>query len=487
MVLPRSTGRLFTVSRGFLFFGCFMLNYFRSTDPYRLLGLLLFMALINLPWWIDWPGITLPELKSMIVGIKVREGFSLYTEIIDRTPPLASLFYGLCQWLFGTSLPARHIVAFFILFLLSAFYALLLINKKAFPENTMVPALVFFVVLSASFDMNALTAELPAFTFLLIALKLLMDEIEFREQRDETILNLGLSTGTASLFVFTYMLFLPGIIMLLLLFTRLSVRRLLLLLFGFSLPHGLLSGYYYYNHSSADLFERFYRANLFLHEQALMRTQDLLILFAVPLVFLFLSFFVLNRNARLTKYQSQMLQIMMLWLLLSFIHALAAKDLRPQSFLPAVPAISFLLTHHFLLIKRKFADLHIWVFILGTITVAFFARYEILPVGYDKLLVQSSALPWKEKRILDLTGENINLYVNNTPAPPVTDAALAREILQHPDTYESVVLINHLFRIDPPEIVLDSDDALTPFMQRIPALQNAYERKGDRWIKKPNN
>lgn len=423
----------------------------------------------------------------MIIGIKVREGFSLYTEIIDRTPPLASLFYGLCQWLLGASLLSRHLVAFLMLFILSAFYALLLINKKAFPENTLVPALVFSALLTSSFDIGTLTAEIPAFAFLLIALKLLIDEIEFREQRDETILNLGLSLGVSSLFVFTYMLFLPGMIMLLLLFTRLSARRLMLLLFGFLLPHGLLAGYFYYNHTANELFERFYRANLLSDKQALIHTKGLFILFAVPLLFLFLSFFVLNRNARLTKYQSQLLQMMMLWLLLSLIHAWLVKDLRPQSFLPAVPAVSFLLTHHFLLIKRKFAELHTWIFLLGTLTIACLARYEILPVGYDKLLVKSSALLWKEKRILDLTGENINLYVHNTPAPPLTDAALAREILQQPDTYESVILIDDLFRTDPPDLVFDPSNKLAPFMDRIPALKKRYEREGDLWIKKSNN
>lgn len=464
-----------------------MLNYFRSTDPYRLLGLLLLSTLIGLPWWINWPGMTLPELKFLTVGIKVREGFSLYSEIIDRTPPLASLFYGLCQWLSGSSLLLCHLFAFLILFLLSAYYALLLINKKAFPENTLVPALVFSVLLTSSFDNFALTAEIPAFALLLIALKLLMDEIEFREKRDETILNLGLSLGAASLFVFTYLFFLPGMLLLLLLFTRLSVRRLLLLLFGFALPHGLLLGFFYYNQTLGDLLERFYWANLFLKEPALLQAQDFLILFAVPLVFLFLSFFVLNRNARLTKYQSQLLQIMMLWLALSLIHAWLAGDLRPQSFLPAVPALSFLLTHHFLLIKRKFAELHVWIFFLGTITTAYLARYEILPVEYEKLLVQPSAFPWKEKRILDLTGKNINLFIKNVPAPPLTDPALAREIIEQPDTYESVILTDRLFRIDPPEIVLDPENKLAPFMHRIPALRNKYERNDDRWIKKSNN
>lgn len=460
-----------------------MLNYFRSTDPYRLLGLLLFTTLLNLPWWLDWPAMTLPELKAITVGTKVHEGFSMYTEIIDRTPPLAGMFYGFCQWLFGKSLFARHLFAYIILFLLSAYYALLLISKRAFPENTLVPAFVFSIIAVMSFDISSLTAELPAFALLLVALKLLMDEIEFREQRDETILNLGLSLGTASLFVFTYALFLPGMIALLLFFTRLSVRRLLLLFFGFTLPHGLLLGYFHYNGALNDLLERFYYANLHLNNPALINTQSLFIIFAVPLFFLLLSFFVLNRNARLTKYQSQLLQIMMLWLLLSLIHALLVKDLRPQSFLPAVPALSFLLAHHFLLIKRKFAELHVWIFMCGAAATAYLARYEILPVEYGKLLITATATDWNDKRVLDLTGK-MDLYLYNIPAPPLTDQALTFDILRHADTYESVILVDHLFLVDPPDVVIDPDNKLTAFMERIPALKKKYERRKDVWIKK---
>lgn len=463
-----------------------MLNYFRSTDPYRLLGLFLLMLLLFLPWLIDWPGMTLPELKSIMVGQKVRDGFLMYTEITDRTPPLAAWFYGLCQWLVGKSLTGRHILAGILLFFFSAYYGLLLISKRAFPESTLVPAFVFSILLMASFDMLALTAELPAFGFLLIALKLLFDEVEFREHRDETDLNLGLSLGLASLLVFTYALFLPGVIIILLLFTRLSLRRFFLLLFGFMLPHGLLTGFYHYRHSLNDLLERFYHANLYSVSPALLPVPDLLILFSVPLFFLFLSFFVLNRNARLTKYQSQLLQIMMLWLAIAVIHTLLANDLRPQSFLPAVPALSFLLTHHFLLIKRRFAEIHIWLFLAGTVALAYLAQYEMVPVRYEKLLVQTPGVAWKDKRVLDLSG-NLTVFIYNTPAPPFTDPELTNRIFSQPNTYESVILVEKLFRLDPPDVVLDPENKLAAFTQRIPDLEKKYERRDSTWIRKVSN
>ncbi len=463
-----------------------MLGLFRTTDPYRLIWLSLFVLAACMPWFFHWPGVTYPELRALMTGIKVREGFFLYSQIIDTTPPLAAWFYGLCEWVMGQSLTVRHIVAWVIFFLSGAYYSLLLIFKRAFPENTLVPALVFGTLGLVSFDMLALTAELPAFVLLLFALKLLMDEIEFREQKDDTILKLGLCTGLASLCVFSYLVFLPGIIVFLLVFTRISLRRLLLLLFGFCLPHGLLIGYFFYHGRLSPLTECFYLANAILPRRVLMDTTSLLWLLVVPGAFLLLSFFVLNRNARLTKYQSQLLQVTLLWLLLSLVHYALARETRPQTFLPAIPALSFILSHHFLLIKKKFAEFHLWLFILGIISTSYLSQYEILPVDYDKLVVRNEPAKFSSMRVLDLTGNN-SLYLQNTPAPPVLDMHLAKKILSAPDVIESVILINHLFTIDPPDRVIDPENQLAPFMQRIPALSLQYSRQGTDWVRAVNN
>lgn len=469
---------------GISIFRPYMLGFFRTSDPYRLIWLLLLMLALSLPWLVSWPGVTLPELKGWLVGLKVREGFLLYAELIDPAPPLAAWFYGLCQWALGKSMVLHHLVALLICFCLAAYYGLLLIAKRAFPENTLVPALVFGLVTLASFDMLALTAELPATVLLVIALKLFMDEMDFRQQSDEAILKLGLCLGLASLLVFSYMFFFPCFVVLLLLFTRLSLRRFFLMLTGFGLPHGLLFGYYLYRQSLPSLVERFYLAGFVTN--SLTDGASLLWLFAVPLVFLLLSFFVLNRHARLTKYQSDLLQVMLLWLGLSIIHFIVARDKRPQTFLPAIPALSFILTHHFLLIKRKFAGLHVWVFALGMLTVAHLAANGVLPVRYDKLMVKSEAPVFKNIRLLDTSG-NVAVYLHNTPAPPLLDKSLAEEILSQPNTFESVILIHHLFEKDPPEVVIDRQNYLEPFMQRIPALARRYRREGVYWIKVPNS
>src|SRR5689334_137302 len=101
------------------------------------------MVLINLPFFIDSPQITYPELKSILVGEKVHEGSAIYRELVDSTPPLASWINGFLDMLTGRSLLAKHLLAFIIVFFQAAFLGIVFVDKKAFSESTYIPALIF--------------------------------------------------------------------------------------------------------------------------------------------------------------------------------------------------------------------------------------------------------------------------------------------------------------------------------------------------------
>lgn len=461
-----------------------MLRYFRINDPYRLLGLLVLLIIVCLPLFIDSAELTLPELKSMVLGEKVAAGYTLYSEVIDDTPPLAAWFYGATDFLFGRTTTGRHILAFLILFLQSAFLGFILIDKRAFPENTFIPTLIFSLLTLISFDLFSLTADLAAFGFLLLALNAMLNEIEFRTQRDETIFNLGFFISLASLFTFSYILFFPGLVLILIFFTRNSLRKYLLMTSGFLLPHLLIICYYYLIDQSDALWGMFYKSAFSFSGQPLISLTSLLILTLVPLVYMLISLLFLNRNAHLTKYQSQVLQAMFIWLIISLIHLYFTTDLRPQSLLPVFPPIVFFFTYFFLLIRRKkYAELNLWVLFIGIVSTLYLARYQkILPVDYSQLKVSSSSIAFSGKRILVLD-DDFSVFMNNTASPPFIDWKLTKGILDGPQFYENVLLVNRLFELDPPEIILDPENRLEKFTDRIPLLKNNYSKaENGQWV-----
>ena len=117
----------------------------------------------------------------------------------------------------------------------AAFFGKLLLDNRAFNETGYLHSFIFAVLCFLSFDSVSFTREILGSTFLLLALNNLFREIEFKTPRDETIHNLGLFISLATLCVFSYVVFFVGAAILLLMFTRVEVRRFLLFIVGFLL------------------------------------------------------------------------------------------------------------------------------------------------------------------------------------------------------------------------------------------------------------
>ena len=461
-----------------------LLQYFRINDPYRLIGLLAILFIIVLPLLIDQPGLTYPELKNFISGEKVREGNSLYTEIIDSTAPLAAWFNAFLDICFGRSLLARHILAFLLIFLQASYLGVIFSSQKAFAENTYIPSLIFAVLSTFSFDAISLTPELMGSGFLLLALNNLFKQLEFRGQDNESIFSLGLYIGIASLFVLSFAMFIVGSFLILIFFTRSSPRQYFLMTFGVLLPHILLLSSYYLMDGLHQVWQYFYLANFTFHSDRFISNQALWTLAALPLLFLFISLIMMNRDARLSKYQTQLVQSMFFWMIFSVLQILISKDFRPQNFITLIPSFSFFITHFLLLIRRRrFAEMHIWLLIIGIVTISYSSRYDLWSrIPYNDLLVKDDKNSFEGKRVLALD-DDYSFYKDNRLASPFLSWNLAKEIFGEPGYYENIIVVYNGLNSDPPEIIRDKNDQLKPFFERIPKLKGMYTRDGIYYVR----
>ncbi len=465
-----------------------LLQFFRINDPYRLFGLLLVSIICMLPLFIDSPGLTSLELKSLLVGEKVKEGFILYTELVDNTAPLAGWADGFLSLLFGRSLVVRQVIGFLIVFLQATYIGMLFINKKAFAENTYIPSVIFIGIAFFSFDNFSLTPELIGSGFLLLALNRLFKELEFREQPDESIFNLGLFLSLATLFSLTFTLHFIGAIVILTAFTRNTLRKYLLMVVGFLLPHALLMSSYFIFDGFGALWYSYYVPGFTWWPTFLVSLQSLSVLGAVPLFFLLIAFIMLNREARLSKYQGQLVQSMFIWLFFSLLQGFLSKEIRAQSFITIIPSLSFFIAHYLLLIRRRrLAEISLWILMTGTLTVSYLARYHVLEsVSYKSLLVETSPSFSTNKRILVLD-DDLTPYRENKLASPFLNWRLSKSFFIEPDYYEHVILVHEGLTADPPEIIRDADNLLAPFLDRMPALQKRYKKEGIYYYQIVNN
>ena len=458
-----------------------MLRYFRINDPYRLISLLVLLTLASLPLLLDLPAVMFQELKDMVLG-EVIGSKILYVEIVDRTAPMMAIFDGFLNFIFGRSLLARHILALIIIFFQASYFGILLINNKAYNESSYVPALIFGFLCFFSFDLLAVTPELLASTLLLLALNNLFKEIEFRIDRDSIVLNMGVFLGFASLFVFSYTIFLMGAIFILIVFSRARFRKILMLLFGYSLVHAILFTFYYCYEQTDELWMHFYVANFSGMSRSLVGMGSVFILGVIPMAYFVFSLFMLTREARFTKYQSQLFQAIFLWLAIAIIQVWFTMERTPHSFFTFIPPVAYFISHYLLLIRRKWiAEMMLWTFVLGLLAVNGLSRYDrMVRVEYAALFPVNS--PYQDKitgKKIMILGDDLSLFQQNKLAGFFLDWNLSKKYFEQPDYYENIIKINKAIMDDPPDVIIDPGKLMEPIVERIPLLEKKYRKENE--------
>lgn len=466
-----------------------MLRFFKYNDPYRLLAVLVFTGLLSIPFFV-WPAaITVQQLKDFLVGEAVADGKTMYVQTVDQTPILYAWVMGILNFVFGRSPVAFKIIALFIFFFQAAYFSIVLVRNKVFAENNYLSALVFVVIAFFSFDDIWVTPELLGSGFLLLAINNLFKEVEFKTQRDETILNLGLWVGLASLIIFSYSIFLIGSLIVLLLFTRLSLRRGLLLIFGFALPHLLLIISFYFWGNLNFLYDYFYKPNLGWSSISLVSLWSIFNLGLLILAYGMFALFMLNREARFTKYQSQILQVMFVWLLIASIEIVFVRERTPHSFIVLFPSIAYFITHYLLLIRRKWlGEITLWIFCLGSPAISTFAQGgRLRSVDYTKLFISESqySKQFDGKRILALVDDK-SVFLKNRSASYFLDWNLSKEVFDHPDYFESVIMVSDSFDKDQPDIIIDPHDKMGKFFDRLPKYKGQYKKEREIYFRISN-
>jgi hypothetical protein len=465
-----------------------VLRFFRLNDPYRLLAVLILMVAMSMPIFLHPMTITIPELKDIVLGELLNSGKMMYLQVVDDSPWAAAWFAKIVEFVMGRSIFGRHLMALLIIFFQAAFFAFIVIRNRAYNESNYLPAFIFGVICFFSFDMLSLSRELLASTFLLLALNNIFKEIEFKVQRDEIIFNIGFFLGIASLFIFSYSVFLIGSLVILSVFARITLRKSLLLTFGFAFPHLALICVYYFRDGLSEFAQYFYDANFTFHSVNLVSWKSILWLSGGVLSFFFFALVMLNREARFTKYQSQLLQVMLLWMGVSFIQISITLELTPHSFITFVPPLSYFISHYILLIRRKWiAESMVWIFLLSTIGIGTAARLgKIKTVDYSGLYAKSSKYESfiKRKRVLVL-GDDLGIFKNNQAASYFLNWNLSKKIFQEPEYFENVIHVQDSFEKDMPDVIIDEKELMKKFFIRLPGLQAQYERSGFIYVKKP--
>lgn len=458
-----------------------MISFFRINDPFRIIVLFVLLLLVRLPYYIHGITLTLPELNHLLVGESLANGATLYVSLWEDISPLSAWIYMLIDYVFGKSTWVYHILGFFLMFYQSILFNAITYKNKLYNEGTYVPALIYGILMSLSSDMYPLSPILMSSTFILLAMNNIFRQVEFRIKADEPIFYIGVYLGIATLFYFPSAIF-GGIALIILAFFSSTIgRRYLLVVYGFLLPLFLVISYFYIIDGASAAWTVFSTKVFSPNKIDYLSYQTVLYITAPVVLFFIIGIFRVFKRNRFSNYQLRLIQLVIVWLLLSF-GLLFWMEKLISSYIIFVPTIAVIITHYFLLIKKSFKTELIFMFFLTAIlyvNMALIFNWLGIQKQIDRSHTMVLNTPYekfvKDKKVVVL-GNNLSIYRNASLATPFIDWGLASETLLQPNYYGKATMIHKGFVENPPEIIIDLENIMPQLKESIVFIDKNYNK-----------
>ena len=456
-----------------------MLQFFKLNDPFRFVGILLFLVLLRLPYiWLDMP-LLQSEMIWMLIGERLNGGFAMYSHIMDDTGPLSAFVYWALYALFGRSIWAFHSFAAFIILFQVIYLNFLFIRFKSFQENSYVPAIVMLALFHMSYDFLVLSPSLMGNTFILLAFGQLFSHTTISRNSTESVLLLGLYGGFALCFHFPLVVFFPFMVICGVFISGFSFQQLGLSVTSYFIPVSMYALYSFWTDSLGDFYMEFVLASRQVAPIIHVPYNELLILFAFP-VFLSLVGLLLAFGLR-KMYVNQQKQnrLIILYFICSCCAVFLANRTISYQFLGFVPVFAYYLVHLFWVSKKKIRQ-----------TLIFYMYLFLFPIiGYASLFQKKNdpsefstyATSEKEShqlfigaRVLVL-GKDMSYYQNALPATPFINISLAKQYLDNLDDFGKKTKVFRHFMEESPQFIIDDEGVFAKILPFFPQLEERYE------------
>lgn len=469
-----------------------MIRIFRINDPYRLILVFIFLVILKLPFLIHGEIYSILDLKHHLIGEKLGSGVLLYKDLWDNIAPFSAWFYMFIDYLFGKSAIAYQIIAIFLFFFQAGLFNVILIRKKAYNENSYVPAFFYMLFGFMFFDVISLSPQLLGLTFILFSLDSLFIHLELRRKNDINLINLGMYIGIAALFYLPYIIYLISVTLGLLLYTNTIRRRYFLMYYGAIFVFLLIWIYYFLKGDSHYLMQNLVYPLLRFDYSNYLTFNSLLYIAVVPGIFLLISLFKTFQTLGYTNYQVRIQSLFFLFFIFQIITWFLWSQKSGASLVIYVPTMSFFVTHMFINVrKRLWREIYFYLLVVAVLGVYLNPIYRVKylddKIALDKTLVRNiNGWDVENKKILVL-GDDLSYYKNNSLATPFLNWDNARRLFLNINDYENILTVFSNLKTDYPEYIIDQNGVLPDLMNYIPELKMNYSLVKDNVYQKTNN
>lgn len=457
-----------------------MLTFFKTNDPYRLVGVFLLLLVIRVPMFIAGVPVLLPELKWLLIGERLGSGdFTMYQDVWDYTAPLAVFVY---KWLFVCFGKTR--VPFFILSVLlvvvqAGLFNNVMLRNKAYNSSTYVPALIYMVFMNTFFDFLTLSPVLLSMTFVLLAMNNLFMRMD-NQTKDELFIFTGVFLGLATLFFIPAAWFFVITILSLVLYTGSIIRRMMLLIYGFVLVLGLAGVYFFWFDDYLIFQHHVFQSLWVIKTIKYLNWTELTLAALIPLAIFFTAIYKVRKQGKYINFQEKIQQVMLMFFLSGFLALMMTRELSTYQLIFFVPSVAFFVAHYLLLIKH-------WVIAelsLGIVVILVLCNHLMFSnqwfhvdrfVSYEPMIVKESRYAGllEGKKILVL-GEELAHYQNASLATPYLNWRLSQIQIKQLNYFDNSAEVFVNFNEDLPEVIIDQDESIPALMTIMPTIASQY-------------
>ncbi len=433
----------------------------------------MYLLLLSIVYWVLSPfPITETQLTWMLLGERLGQGFYLYQDIIDDSGPLSAAVFMIVDFLFGRSLLSYEIIGRLLVLAQIIYWNSILIQFKAFDDNTYLPGIIMAALFHFSFDMLSLSPALLGGTFLLLALGQLFSQTMLQREGSESTLLIGIYAGLAASFNPNYVIFLPYMIFTGIAISGFSFRQLILSLVGYFLPILLIAVFYFWNDGLQEAVEIW--PLTFLYEKY--RYQPMiswLILGAFPILLALVGYFVASVFKGSTINQQKQRQLMLIWLVFSSLAIFIFKRQASFQLLILIPGLSYLITHFFLNFRRGIissASFYLLVLALPIISWWYWQNFQTDSSYFVK--ATSTEYP-AEIMVFD---EDPSPYLSASLGGPFLNYRLSRVYIDQERTLGQRARLFQMLQTQKSKLVTDPNGDFEKILTQFPALSKNYEK-----------
>lgn len=415
-----------------------------------------------------------PELKWLVLGERLGDGFTMYKDVFDYTGPLAAMVYKWLDMIFGRSRWVHIVCSTFLVTIQGAVLNNILLKNKAYNENNYLPAFIYVILASSVLDFFALSPQLMALTFILMALNFIFRRID-NVITDELFLYSGICLGLASFFYLPSLVFFLIFLLSFILFSSAIVRRLLLFIYSAVAVFVIVWAYFFWYGAGWDFAEDFLMASFSRPKHYYLTYVELLGLSAWLIGVAVISLSTIF-TVRVTNFQQKMQQVMILFLLSGLAVILLGTDLLTADLLFFIPSVTFFLVYYFLNLRRRvWRFLMPYVILLGSLAYPY---YWLKNQKLEDLVIERTSLSLPGKRLMGI-GTDISVYQNYKLAGPFLDDYVTGQKLEDLNYYREASRLFEALNDSRADIILDRRGVVPQIFDRFPLLRAQFRQESE--------